>query len=74
MTTGSPFPFLQAEWRHLAMLNFEVEPSVLRPSVPNGTELDSWNGRTYVSDVGFLSERPDNELRTRPAQAWEPRR
>ena len=46
--------FLRAEWRFLAMLNYEIEPSVLSPFVPAGTELDSWNGRTYVSMVGFM--------------------
>jgi len=47
-------PFLSAEWRHLAMLNYEVAPAVLRGRVPRGTELDDWHGRTYVSVVGFL--------------------
>jgi uncharacterized protein YqjF (DUF2071 family) len=46
--------FLTAEWRHLAMLNYEIEPAALAPFVPAGTELDSWNGRTFVSMVGFL--------------------
>lgn len=45
--------FLTAEWRHLVMLNYEVDPAVLRPRVPAGTELDSWLGRTFVSVVGF---------------------
>jgi uncharacterized protein YqjF (DUF2071 family) len=35
------------------MINFEIEPAVLQPLVPRGVELDSWNGRTYVSLVGF---------------------
>lgn len=46
--------FLTAEWRHLAMLNFEVDPAIVRPLVPAGTELDDWRGRTFVSLVGFL--------------------
>ena len=46
--------FLTAAWRYLAMLNYEVDPALLAHHVPNGTELDSWNGRTYVSMVGFL--------------------
>ncbi|MEK6407528.1 MAG: DUF2071 domain-containing protein [Acidobacteriota bacterium] len=46
--------FLTAEWRHLAMLNFEVDPKVLRPFVPAGTELDQWHGRNFISVVGFL--------------------
>lgn len=47
-------PFLTAEWRHLTMLNFEIDPRVLRPLVPAGTELDDWQGQTFVSIVGFL--------------------
>jgi uncharacterized protein len=47
-------PFLTAEWRHLAMLNYEVDPAVLTPYVPAGTELDDWNGKIYISLVGFL--------------------
>jgi uncharacterized protein len=46
-------PFLTAEWRFLAMLQYEVEPDVLRPLVPRGTELDVWQGRALVSVVGF---------------------
>lgn len=45
---------LTAEWRYLAMLNYAVEPSLLAPFVPAGTELDAWNGVTFVSVVGFL--------------------
>jgi len=46
--------FLTAEWRNLAMLNYVVDPALLTPFVPRGTVLDSWNGRTYVSLVGFM--------------------
>ena len=46
--------FLTAEWRWLLMLSFVVEPSVLRRHVPRGTELDDWEGTTFVSLVGFL--------------------
>jgi len=35
------------------MLNYEVEPSLLNHYVPPGTSLDSFQGRTYVSLVGF---------------------
>jgi hypothetical protein len=47
-------PFLTAEWRWLAMLNYRIDPALLRPFVPRGAELDSWNDRTLVSMVGFL--------------------
>lgn len=36
------------------MLNYEIEPEILKPYVPFGTELDTWNGKTFVSVVGFL--------------------
>lgn len=46
--------FLSAQWRHLAMLNFEIAPEILAPRVPRGCELDFYAGRTFVSVVGFL--------------------
>jgi uncharacterized protein YqjF (DUF2071 family) len=53
LATRSERPFLTAEWRNLVMLNFEVDPAILRPRVPSGTELDDFEGRTYVSIVAF---------------------
>ncbi len=47
-------PFLTANWRYLAMLNFVVDPAIVAPLVPLGTELDFENGETFVSVVGFL--------------------
>ncbi len=45
--------FLTAEWRHLAMANYAVDPALLRPHVPAGTELDFWNGTCFASLVAF---------------------
>jgi uncharacterized protein YqjF (DUF2071 family) len=45
--------FLTAEWRMVAMLNYEVDPGLLLPFVPAGTELDRWNGKVFASLVGF---------------------
>jgi uncharacterized protein YqjF (DUF2071 family) len=45
--------FLTAEWRYLAMVNYAVDPELLLPRVPAGTELDFFDGRTFVSLVGF---------------------
>jgi uncharacterized protein YqjF (DUF2071 family) len=45
--------FLTAQWRWLALLNYDVDPGLLAPRVPPGTELDPWNGRHAVSLVGF---------------------
>ncbi|MGB8014238.1 MAG: DUF2071 domain-containing protein [Terriglobales bacterium] len=50
---GADRVFLTAEWQHLAMLNYEVDASLLRPFVPAGTELDRWNGKVFASLVGF---------------------
>ena len=36
------------------MLNYEIEPSALASFVAAGTELDSWNGKTFISVIGFL--------------------
>src|SRR5256885_9689820 len=47
-------PFLTANWRYLAMLNFAVDPKILQPLVPTETELDFHDGKTFVSVVGFL--------------------
>ena len=35
------------------MFNYEMDPSLLVPLVPRGTELDTWNGTTYASIVAF---------------------
>ena len=45
--------FLTAEWRDLTLLNYEIEPAALLPYVPAGTEIDLWDGRCFVSVVGF---------------------
>lgn len=45
--------FLRADWRYLVMLNYDVDPTILRPLVPPGTSLDLWQGRALVSVVGF---------------------
>lgn len=36
------------------MLNYVVPPEALAPFVPAGTELDTWEGKTFASVVGFL--------------------
>ena len=46
-------PFLTARWHALAMLNYAVDPAVLAPYVPRGTELDGFGGSTPMSIVAF---------------------
>lgn len=53
MPSAAPV-FLSAQWRHLAMLNFEVDPQLLAARLPRGCELDFHQGRTFLSVVGFL--------------------
>jgi uncharacterized protein len=45
--------FLTAEWKNLVMLNYEVDPSLLARFVPSGTDLDRFEGVTYLSLIGF---------------------
>jgi len=47
--------FLTAEWRDLAILNYEVDPGLLLKFVPKGTEMDCWNSKTFLSLVDFDS-------------------
>jgi len=47
-------PFLTANWRYLAMLNYVVDPGLITSLVPVETEIDFENGETFLSVVGFL--------------------
>ncbi len=51
--TSQPSPFLTAQWRNLVMLNYQIDPALVQSRVPMGTEIDFWNGNTFVSLVGF---------------------
>lgn len=53
MMTKDASAFLTAEWRTLLMLNYEINPFLLRSRIPLGTELDIWNGKCFISMVGF---------------------
>ncbi|HTV00494.1 MAG TPA: DUF2071 domain-containing protein [Luteitalea sp.] len=47
-------PFLSARWESLVLLNYACPRELLEPLVPAGTELDTWQGETLVSLVGFM--------------------
>jgi uncharacterized protein len=49
--------FLTAEWKNLIMANYEIDPILLQPYLPAHTELDYFNGKCYVSLVGFMFEK-----------------
>lgn len=46
--------FLSAEWRKLILANYAVDQKILLPYLPPFTELDDWEGKCYVSLVGFM--------------------
>ena len=50
----------------LAMLNYAIDPRVLSALVPTDTELDVFEGRTYISLIGFRF------LHTRVRGIWIP--
>ena len=48
--------FLTAKWTNLALINYEIDAKILEKYVPNGTELDFWDNKCYISLVGFMFE------------------
>ena len=46
--------FLTAQWRNLLMVNYKVDPELLKPYLPEATVLDLWEGDALVSMVGFM--------------------
>jgi uncharacterized protein YqjF (DUF2071 family) len=47
-------PFLTSEWRKLAMANYVIDPSLLSSWIPSKTEIDLFNGKCFISLIGFL--------------------
>nr|WP_192500748.1 DUF2071 domain-containing protein [Flavobacterium sp. PL002] len=48
--------FLKANWTNLALINYEVDAKLLEHYIPKGTEIELYNGKCYVSLVGFMFE------------------
>src|SRR5579859_1535064 len=48
-----PRPFLTAEWCHLVMLNYRVDPALLEPHLPARTHVARHDGHCYASVVAF---------------------
>jgi uncharacterized protein YqjF (DUF2071 family) len=46
--------FLKANWEDIIMANYEIDPQLLVPFLPKGVELDFYNGKCFVSLVGFM--------------------
>ena len=45
--------FLFADWHNLLFANYAIDPEVLKPFVPQRTELDFHDGSCYISLVAF---------------------
>ncbi|WP_293871734.1 DUF2071 domain-containing protein [Flavobacterium sp.] len=46
--------FLKANWENIIMANYEIESEILIPFLPKGVALDLYNGKAYISLVGFM--------------------
>ena len=44
---------LSAHWTNLLVASYEVDKSLLEKFPPTGTELNDWNGKYFISLVGF---------------------
>lgn len=55
-TDSEKTSFMKAEWNDLLFINYEINPEVLKKYVPKGTEIDLWNGKCYISLIGFMFE------------------
>ncbi|RBQ07785.1 YqjF family protein [Pedobacter miscanthi] len=51
---SSPKVFLTAGWRKLALAQYAVDKEILSKYLPPYTVLDDWQGKYYVSLVGFM--------------------
>ena len=48
-----PYAMLQ-EWRSLTFLHWQVAPEALMPFIPDGLEVDCFDGRAYVGAIPFM--------------------
>jgi len=49
---------LTAEWTNLVVATFETEKKFLEKFLPRKTELNDWNGKYFMSLVGFMFNKP----------------
>lgn len=47
-------PVFHMRWEHVSFLHWAYEPDVIRPLIPDGLELDTWEGRAWVGLVPFV--------------------
>tara|TARA_B110000444_G_scaffold236224_1_gene247925 strand:+ start:650 stop:1372 length:723 start_codon:yes stop_codon:yes gene_type:complete len=41
-------------WRHLSFMHWEVDPIKLKPYIHKGLEIDTFNGKSYITTIPFL--------------------
>lgn len=46
--------FLSAKWHNLILVNYSINPSLLKTYLPKHTELDFFNNECYISLIGFV--------------------
>lgn len=46
--------FLKANWENIVMVNYEISEAILSKYLPKGVSIDLFDGKAYVSLVGFM--------------------
>lgn len=46
--------FLKANWENIIMVNYEIAAEILFKFLPKGVSVDLYNGKAYISLVGFM--------------------
>ena len=46
--------FLKANWENIVMANYEISEEILTKYLPKDVSIDLFNGKAYVSLVGFM--------------------
>jgi uncharacterized protein len=54
--SGLKGPMMTTAWKDLLVASYEVPGEALQPYLPEGVELDSWNGKHYMSLVALHSK------------------
>jgi uncharacterized protein YqjF (DUF2071 family) len=49
---------LTADWTQLVVATFETDLHLLKKYIPAKTELNDWNGKYYMSLLGFMFSKP----------------
>lgn len=45
--------FMKAKWKNIVMVNYLIDPEILKSYLPYGVEFDTYSGLCFVSLVGF---------------------